>query len=89
MCEKHLSESNRDENIGHLYYGDREITPDAALINDSMENISRAYYKLDTYLHQYSYDGELFSILDKLDNAYRELEDKMKELIGSKYWYNY
>lgn len=80
--------ANNQENIGHLYIGDKEIPADAELINDSMVAICDAIYKLDAYFHQYSYDGELFSAIDGLDHAYRNVENKMKELLGQKYWYN-
>lgn len=80
--------ANNQENIGHLYIGDKEIPADAKLINESMVAICDAICKLDTYFHQYSYDGELFSAIDELDHAYRKVEDKMKELLGQKYWYN-
>lgn len=81
--------ANNQENIGHLYIGDKEIPADAKLINDSMVEICDAICKLDDYFHQYSYDGELFSALDKLDQAYKDVENKMKELLGQKYWYNH
>lgn len=81
--------ANNQENIGHLYIGDKEIPADAKLINDSMVEIFDAICKLDDYFHQYSYDGELFSAIDGLDRAYRDVENKMKELLGQKYWYNH
>lgn len=80
--------ANNQENIGHLYIGDKEIPADAKLINDSMVQIFDAICKLDDYFHQYSYDRELFSAIDGLDRAYRKVENKMKELLGQKYWYN-
>ena len=81
--------ANNQENIGHLYIGDKEIPADAKLINDSMVEICDAICKLDDYFHQYSYDGELFSAIDRLDHAYKDVENKMKELLGQKYWYNH
>ena len=81
--------ANNQENIGHLYIGDKEISADADLINNKMMDISNAIYDLDTYFNMYSFDGELFSAIANLREAYMGVEKKMKELLGQKYWYNH
>lgn len=81
--------ANNQENIGHLYNGDKEIPADADLINNKMMDISNAICDLDTYFNMYSFDGELFSAIANLREAYMGVEKKMKELLGQKYWYNH
>ena len=83
-----MTNNNTQKIVGHLYDGDREISADADLINNKMMDICNAICDLDTYFNMYSFDGELFSAIADLREAYMGVEKKMKELIDQKYWYN-